>query len=367
MCAALAARGHQVDLVTTNADGNSGRLNVLTGKRVDQSSGHGIWYERAGSWSGVWQAAPDLGKRLEKLIPAADIVEIHSLYLYHTWRASRLALQHGVPYIIRPHGSLNVRDRRHHLVRKKIYELLIENRTLQFAAGLHCTSVSESMQLPAKIRDRAFTIPHGVDEEILSLPRFDERPISGAILFLGRITPKKGLDVLLVALSELVHRGVSARLTVAGAGEESYEREMTGLASQLGLSENVDFIGHVDPGARSTLLVNHDVFVLPSRDENFGIAVAEALGAGLPVIVTPEVAIAEYIDGTPAGLVVDRDPQSIAKGVEILLSDHSARVERRRSAAEVARRHFSWETAGQLIEDMYNKCLSPSQSFNGSL
>ena len=103
-----------------------------------------------GSWSAGWQAAPDLGKRLEKLIPAADIVEIHSLYLYHTWKASRLAAQHGVPYIVRPHGSLNIRDRRHHLIRKKIYELLIENKTLQFAAGLHCTSVGETMQLPRK-------------------------------------------------------------------------------------------------------------------------------------------------------------------------------------------------------------------------
>ena len=148
------------------------------------------------------------------------------------------------------------------------------------------------------------------------------------------------------------------RLTVAGAGDESYEREMIALANQLGISKSVDFVGHVDPEVRATLLANHDVFVLPSRDENFGMAVAEALAAGLPVVVTPEVAIAEYIYGTPAGLVVDRHPQSIAEGIEILLSDDSARVERRRSAAEVARRHFSWETTGRLIENMYNESLS---------
>jgi glycosyltransferase involved in cell wall biosynthesis len=359
MCAALVARGHHVDLVATNADGNSGVLNVATGEQIDHADGYAIWYEQAGSWSGGWQAAPDLGKRLEKLIPAADIVEIHSLYLYHTWKASRLALHNCVPYIIRPHGGLNIRDHQHHFVRKKMYELLIENRTLQFAAGLHCTSASETMQLPAKVRARAFTIPHGVDGKILTLPRLDERPISGAILFLGRITPKKGLDVLLLALSELLSRGISFRLTVAGAGKKPYEQEMIALANDLGLSENVDFIGHVGPEVRSTLLTNHDVFVLPSRDENFGIAVAEALAAGLPVIVTREVAIAEYIDGTTAGLVVDRHPQSIARGIQILLSDESARAERRRSAAEVARRHFSWETAARLIENMYHQCMSP--------
>ena len=87
-------------------------------------------------------------------------------------------------------------------------------------------------------------------------------------------------------------------------------------------------------------------------------AVAEALAAGLPVIVTPDVAIAEFIQGTHAGLVVDRDPRSIAKGIEVLLSDgESARVERRLAAAEVAKRHFSWNAAGELIENMYNQCL----------
>jgi glycosyltransferase involved in cell wall biosynthesis len=271
-----------------------------------------------------------------------------------------------VPYIIRPHGSLNIRDRRHHSIRKKVYELLIENKTLRNAAGLHCTSVSETMQLPAKIRGRAFTIPHGVDERILALPRVNERPISGMILFLGRITAKKGLDVLLMAVSELRLRGVSARLTVAGGGEGSYERQMMSLANQLGLSDDVNFIGHVDQETRATLLVNHDIFVLPSRDENFGMAVTEALAAGLPVVVTPEVAVAEYIDGTPAGLVVDRHPQSIAQGIETLLSDESGRVHRRQSAAQVARRHFSWETAGQFIESMYYQCLSQSRHDNSS-
>jgi glycosyltransferase involved in cell wall biosynthesis len=207
------------------------------------------------------------------------------------------------------------------------------------------------------MRGRAFTIPHGVDERLFDIARNDDRPTADAILFLARIAPKKGLDIVLKALYILRERGVNARLTVAGSGDPRYQRRITALVKKLDLNRWVEFLGHVDEVARAALLSSHDVFVLPSRDENFGIAVAEALAAGLPVVITPGVALSEYVAGNASGFVVNRDPKSVASGIATILAEESNRRHRRNSATALAKRHFRWDVAGRLMEQMYLECI----------
>ena len=125
------------------------------------------------------------------------------------------------------------------------------------------------------------------------------------VLFLGRINWKKGLDRLLAAFA----RVDDARLVIAGNDEEQYRPALEERARQLGLADRVTFTGPVHGAGKAALLTGAQLLVLPSYSENFGNVVLEAMAAGRPVVVTPEVGLAPVVTSTGAGLVADGGPE----------------------------------------------------------
>ncbi len=168
LCAALAQCGHEVDLVTTALDGRGGwhagiRDSEVMHVPVDrplERDGYRITYCRP-AWPGFWARSHSMIGFLRELIPRADAVHIHSLYLFPTLLASRLARLAGVPYVVRPHGTLDPYHRRRHRLRKFLYTTLFDRRTLRDAAAIHFTSEEErSLSAPA--------IPRSVRESMSS-------------------------------------------------------------------------------------------------------------------------------------------------------------------------------------------------------
>jgi glycosyltransferase involved in cell wall biosynthesis len=179
------------------------------------------------------------------------------------------------------------------------------------------------------------------------------------LLFLSRLHPKKQLEVLLKALALFQSdypQGIW-QLDIAGSGEPAYLASLQKLAGQLNLSHRCRWLGHVQGDAKTSLLQQADWFLLPSAAENFGIAVVEAMAAGTPVIISPQVAVADLIVGAGAGLVCPSDPASLSK---ILLRHYQGPSPAMRMAARsLAESTFSWSSVADQLETRYRQILHP--------
>jgi glycosyltransferase involved in cell wall biosynthesis len=358
LCKALAARGHEVTVFTTDVD--TGGAVPATGEPV-MLDGVAVCYFPV-RLRRLYDS-PAMARALARDVGSFDVVHLHSVFLRPTALAARAAERAGVPYLVAPRGML-VPDllRRRGRWRKALWLRLVERRTLARAAGLHVTSALEAEEaarlgLPLP---RVFLIPNGIEPE-----GYDpEAPVSPAVrglldggpflLFLGRVSWKKGLDRLLAALPH----APGARLAVAGNDEEAYRPKLEKLAAGLGVGSRALFLGEVDGGDKNALLHRAAALVLPSYSENFGNSVLESMAAGRPVIVTPEVGLADVVRASGAGLVVDGAPETLGAALrELLAAPETADAMGRKGAEEAARR-FGWQAVAAEMEAAYG-ALTP--------
>ncbi len=352
LATALSRRGHEVHVYTTNVDGPDD-LDVPIDRPVFLD-GVAVHYFRVPALRRLYWA-PALARCLRAQIPEFDVVHLHSVFLWPTWAAARIATSAGVPYIMTPRGML-VRDliRRKNTWVKTAWLQLIERGSLARAAGVHATAELEAVELRALgLRmPQISCIPNGVEfppepagagaSTVSGLP-----PRYG--LFLGRLSWKKGLDRLLTAWQWVP----DLPLVIAGNDEENYLPRLQAMARELGITERVHFIGPASDTHKWALYAAAELFVLPSYSENFGNVVAEAMAMGCPVIVTPEVGIAALVAEAGAGIVSSGDPVQLAAAITALLMDGSRRRECGRRGQELATTRLSWSGVAAQTEQLY--------------
>lgn len=364
LCKALARRGHEVTVYTTDLHG-PGRLDVPVGAPV-ALDGVTVWYFPAG-FPRRLHRAPAMGAALRQLRGEGfQLVHLHSVFLWPTAAAARAARRAGVPYVLAPRGML-VGDllRRRGRLRKRLWIGLVERRTLAGAAALHATSELEAAEAarlglplpPVRV------VPNGVEPEAWDAARAAEaaapavraalarRPL---LLFLGRISWKKGLDRLVAALAAVP----GATLAVAGNDEEGYRATLERLAVEAGVAERVAFLGPVHGADKAALLGGADLLALPSYSENFGNAVLEAMAAGLPVAVTPEVGLAAAVREHGAGVVSEGDPARLGEALRAVLADEPARREMGRRGRLAAAERFGWDAVAARMEEVYAEVVA---------
>lgn len=241
-----------------------------------------------------------------------DVVHIHSLFNFPFLAAALAALWAQKPFVVRPLGVLNrwgMENRRPWL--KQLSLRFLESHFLRRASAIHYTAAQErdeaaasgvhwhpviipnpvSYQPKASGALHAFRRQHGIADHSL------------VIGFVSRIDPKRGF-LLLKAFSRACPP--DARLVIAGRGEPSFEASLRKLAQDLRIDDRVIWPGFLSGAAKDELFVDLDLFVLPSYSENFGIAVVEALAAGLPVITTNQVALHTELAASDAAYIVPR-------------------------------------------------------------
>jgi glycosyltransferase involved in cell wall biosynthesis len=348
--AGLAAAGHDVTIVTTNVDG-AGTQDVPLGVPVRDPGGYDIRY------FGVvpprsWCPSPGYARWVARSVASFDVVEIHSLYLFHTLVTSRVARRRHVPYVVRPHGTLNPYHRRASAGRKAIYDRLVETSTLRHAALVHCTTEAEARHVEALGYDRTAVVANPISDALFRTGDAAREPV---VAHIGRLDAKKGVDLLLRAFA----RGAPPEwsLVVAGADFGRLAGPLRALASELGVADRVSLTGHLDGAERDALLARASVFVLASEDENFGVAVAEALAAGLAVVVTPGVAISADIAAAGAGVVCSRDVGSLAAAIAGLTDDPGAVASYRAAGRALARRRYSAAAVSADLVAMYRRAV----------
>lgn len=207
--------------------------------------------------------------------------------------------------------------------------------------------VLNSLTAFGEIRTGAIVIPNGVDSGEFSMEKqSSERPY---VLAVGRLVDQKGFDVLIDALAS----PAAPPLDLVIAGEGPARRQLTDRAEQLRISQRVRFVGAVDRPRLAQLLARADLFAFPSRGEPFGIALLEAMAAGLPAVATLAGGVTEFAEDGVNALLVERDnPLALARAIDRLHSDVELRG-RLRAAARATALNLSWARIAPQYEQLY--------------
>ena len=366
LSAALAAQGIDVTIITTDSNGDIGQLplDVPLNQPIKQN-GYQIIYFRCSPWR-RYKFSVSLLQWLNANARQFDLAHIHAIFSPVTTLAATIARVHKLPYIMRPCGMLDPADLQKKKRLKQIYGTLFERPNLAGAAAIHFTSKQE-----AKISERFglgstgkmpvpqdLIIPLGVRAGLFAKRlRESQVPI---VLFMSRIEPKKGLDLLIPALESILESGVDFQFILAGSNPQDadYEAGIKVKIQHSSLAKYTTITGFVSGDRKNELLTNADLFVLPSYYENFGIAVAEAMAAGVPVAISDRVHISEDIRQAEAGWVGPLEVDAIANSIKSALLDPQERQRRGLNAKEYAKKHYNWEAIAQQTIDAYQHILS---------
>ena len=362
LCSALAKRGHDVHVFTTNVDGDANSPVPL--HAPVENDGVKISYFSVPLLRRLYWA-PEMAIALEREMPRFDVVHTHSVFLWPTWAAARVARRHAIPYILAPRGML-VTDliRRKSMFQKKLWIALVEKNNIEKAAGIHVTSAVEGTEL-ARFGfrlPRVYEVPNGFNPEDAS------SSITGAlawpveavlnsgkpvVLYVGRINWEKGLDRLIRAMAEVPE----ALLLAVGNDEEGYTSQLIALARHERVNDRVRFVGPVYGAAKAEIYRRATLFVLPSYSENFGNVTLEAMGAGCPVIVTPEVGACSVVAESRAGLVVSGEPRALAEAIRALLGSTAMQREMGARGRNWILTRNSWSSVAQQIMYVYRHAI----------
>lgn len=360
LAAANVALGDEVHVFTTNVDG-AGVVAAPVGVPVDRD-GVKVWYFPTSIGRRIYRS-PAMQRALDATLPTFDIAHIHYIWVWPTVAAAAAARKHGIPYILTPRGML-VADliRRKNMLAKRLWLTLFAKRDVEQAAAIHVTSLGEADSLRGlglSFR-RVEIVENGTEFPSKEKPMFGaleapneaflKRPY---ILFLGRISWKKGLDRLLRALV-LVE---DADLVIAGYDENGYSEDMRRLVAELGLVNRVHFAGPVTDDMKWTFIRSALCLVLPSYNENFGMAVLEAMAVGCPAIVSEEVGLADVVRESGSGIVTAGDPQLLAQAIVSLIESPEKRLVMGRAGVRTAQERYSWRSRARAMQAVYLQCL----------
>jgi glycosyltransferase involved in cell wall biosynthesis len=305
----------------------------------------------------------------------ADIVHLHTLWHPLNTVARRACARHGRPYVLSPHGMLDPYSLGVKSLRKRIYLELREKRNISDASCLIFTTPLEEelarKSLPWLGAGRV--IPLGADtppsearqglaDEFLS--RFPVAHNRRRLIFLGRLHPKKGIERILDALPAVAEACPSVLLIVAGSGEASYLQSLSALVVRRGLGEHVLFTGMLHGPLKWGAYAASEMFLLPSHQENFAIAAAEAMHMGLPVILSDKVNLWPFVSEARGGIVLEDN--AIAGGlgpaIEDLLADPGAALQMGERGQRFAEANFVWANTARLTTDLYLETLNAGEA-----
>lgn len=357
LCKALAGRGHQVEVYTTNVDG-PGHSDVPLDQPVELD---GVWVRYFPSnWLRRLYWSPPMGRRLERTISGFDLVHAHSVFLWPTALACAMARKGRLPHLISPRGML-IREliQRQGRLRKSAWIRLVERRNLAGASAVHFTADDERREyerlgLPA-------TPPLVIANGVEAPPTWREDDVSpqvrgligegGYLLLLGRISWKKGIERLIDAMALLPRH----RALVVGNDEEGLLPALISRAAAQNLGERIAFLPRSVSGAdKEALFQGASAFVLPSWSENFGNVVLEAMIRGCPVVVSQAVGARDLVERSGGGLVVAGDPESLAQAIGRLEDQDNGPAMGARGRIHVSR-YFAWDGIAEQMEAAYGR------------
>ncbi len=361
----LVKSGVDVTVYTTNLEGRK-EMDVPLMREVIRDGVRVIYFPS--KLFKLWEYSYEMHRALRNDIANFDIIHITSVFRSVSTLGAYYAKRAHVPYIISPRGTLMAEPLRlKNRAQKSLYINLIEKRNLKDASAIHFTTEEErreykKLDIPMKY---SFVVPNGLDlEEFEDVPekmyfrkKLGISPEKRIILFLGRISWKKGFDTLIPAFQVVVKQYPGAVLVIAGSDEEGYRKTVEMLVLKHDLTKQVIFSGMLLGKEKLSAFRDADAFVLPSYAENFGMAVAEALFLKVPVVISEGVAIAQEIKNHNAGLVVKKDREEIARAIIEVLKNKSSRTTMGEKGHQFVKDSYSLPKLTDQLINEYNRVI----------
>lgn len=297
-----------------------------------------------------------------------EVIHIHGIFSHLTSMAASTARRYGIPYVLRPAGGLDSSCLSMGSKRlKQLFTSLILRNDLRAAMFIHATSTAEAEELAHWVpRNRIRVIPHGVPIPAPGpaggmeafLERFPSLGKRRIVLFMSRVAPKKRPELLVEAVARLRIQLPDIALVIAGS-DAGAMASVRNAVHAMGMEDISVFTGFLGGELKQSAFAAASVFVLPSVDENFGVAVVEAMAQGVPVVVTPGVASHEYVDQSGGGMTVAGTPDDIAHGIRQILDGDGVTMGRR--GKEFVAASLSWASVVPHIGAMYHDAIHQSK------
>lgn len=319
------------------------------------------------SWLNKISFSWDMMRNLGELVRDSDIVHLHGGWLFAVWWGAHCARKYGKAYVIMPHGSLEPERLKISKWKKRIVGWLFDRRVYRHASAVWVTAESEG----AGVRRYGVTcpihvVPLGLDVEQYErsvpsselLSRLGVSVGKKVVLYFSRITKIKGLDLLAQAWSSVAKDFPDWQLVVAGPDDyHGYRAVAEELFGRLCPTDSYRFTGPVYGSDKYALLKSASVFVLPTRNENFSIAVQEALASGVPVVCTKG-APWQVLETAKCGCWTDVSAEGIASGLRHLMGcTGKQRMEMGANGNSLIRSKFSWAAITADMVKSYEEVL----------
>ena len=320
------------------------------------------------SFPARWFRGVGMATALRAAATRVDLLHAHMLWdfpVYAAWRAARAA---GKPLIITPHGSISERWR-YSAPHKRLYHVLILNRILHGARFIHALNGAEATAIerygvfcPIRVIGNglgadAFDLrPDEAEVALTRWPRLRDRRV---LLFVGRLGPEKGLDLLLAAWANIVAAGLDRgwQLLLAGPDYRGYRAELERIVQRLGLQDTVMLAGYVGRDLRRGLLAASSACVLPSRSEGLSMSLLEGAAAARPVLLTTTCNFPE-LGRAGGGVEVAPRVEEITRGLTIILGSDLAQLRDMGHAAQcLVRARYSMDQITDQLLAMYEEAL----------
>lgn len=305
--------------------------------------------------------SPALTAALAKEATNFDVAYLYSMYLHSAWGVALVLRRCQVPYIAFIHGSLYPFLRRKGRLRKGMSWYLFDRRYLKGAAAVHYASRGEyEVSKPKVPMTPGVIIPHSVDPEpTQGLPRhgcfrelhpelFDDF----LFVFVGRLAPQKGVDVLIDAFAMVNSETPNTRLILAGPDQGEGET-LHRLAIRAGIADRVHFMGLVTGRDKLALLRDAGAWVCMSRADNFGMAAVEAMAAGVPVVLSANMGIHREVADSGAGFIVGLDRRAAAEAMRELALNAALRQDMGARGRRLVSQAYARDVVGRRMEQFF--------------
>ncbi len=363
----LAARGHDLDVLTTDLFGRQSREWA-----TDDSRPYGMEVFSATAGNGFGFSV-GLWREIGRAIRNSDVVHIHTLWTFPGLAAARACLQAGIPYLVMPHGMLDPHSVGRKWLKKQCYGRLLEWPLLRQAHGICYTHPEEERLAAMTCRHlpRGYIVELGAESppdcpkaELRNefLDRHPELRGRTVVLFLGRLHSKKGLDLLIPAFDSVRRQRPDAHLLLVGPGDPAYVESLRDEVGHRGFMGSVTFTGVLYGRDKWAAMAASDLFVLPSYQENFALAAVDAVQSGLPVLLSRRVNL--WKDLVDAGVARDCEPEldSLVTVLGQCLNNSNWRQAAVDAGRKLLSERFNWATTAARLETIYEAVRSPNES-----
>jgi glycosyltransferase involved in cell wall biosynthesis len=352
----LSLLGHDVQMYVAGQDPQNAMQNRNLYDML-QASGVDIYIAKSrktGVYGGVG-SIHDWSELYRRLL-SNEAISAHGVYTFQNILLSVMTLFARTPFTVMPHGTLTNYQRRQHKLRKKLFGGIFDYLYLRRSVGLFLASEVEKQQLPPRFKPKAMVVGLGIDLPLnqVSEVKADANPY--VFLHMGRIAEKKKIETAIRAFAKLVKtNNRSFKFLICGKCDENYLVKLKDLIESENISNQVEFRGWVDSSAKELAFTESDCFVLASDDENFAIAVGEAMSHGLPCIVSRGVALSKVVSEFQAGVVIEKnDSDSLAYAMDI---QSNADRQISRNNALGAAETLMWSCVAQNWENEFEKVV----------